>query len=374
MIPVLYLIEHLRQGGSERYVAELARSASAMGVRPHVGCFSGGGIFYDEIRREGVPVTLFPLKSLYHPSVMGVAVRIARTIRQEGIRVIHTFQPNANVLGTLIGRALGVPVMISRRNMGDFEGLGSPRLAWIQRHLTNRWSTRVLANSLAVREAAIVGEGFSDGKVALIYNGLDIKRFSPCPDPSPLRFALGLPETAFVFGIASGFRPVKGVDFMIRAFARAYPDCPGSVLVIAGDGPERVSLKSLVRSLGIDEHVRFLGVRSDMESVYPVFDAFVLCSYSEGFSNAILEAMGMGIPVIASEVGGNIEMVADGVQGYLVPPGDEKALAEKMVRISSDRELARAMGRECRSWVERTNDRSLVHRQFATLYQELLRV
>ncbi|MHB8544295.1 MAG: glycosyltransferase [Leptospirales bacterium] len=373
MIPVLYLIEHLRQGGSERYVAELARSASAMGVRPHVGCFSAGGIFYDEVQGEGIPVTVFPLKSLYHPSVLGVAFRIARTIRKEGIRIIHTFQPNANVLGTLVGRTLGVPVVISRRNLGDFGGLGSPRLAWLQRHLTNGWSSRVLANSRAVRQAAIVGEGFPAEKVALIYNGLDTKRFTPCPDPSPLRFRLGIPETAFVFGIASGFRPVKGVDFMIRAFARAYPDCQGSILVIAGDGPERVLLKSLVHSLGLDAQVRFLGVRSDMESVYPVFDVFVLCSHSEGFSNAILEAMGMGIPVIASEVGGNIEMVSDGVQGYLVAPGDEKSLADRMIRLYSDPESARAMGHECRSWVERTNDRSIVQRQLANLYQEILR-
>ncbi|MHB1605953.1 MAG: glycosyltransferase [Leptospirales bacterium] len=373
MIPVLYLIEHLRQGGSERYVAELARSASAMGVRPHVGCFSAGGIFYDEIQREGIPVTVFPLKSLYHPSVLGVASRISRMIRKEGIRIIHTFQPNANVLGTLVGRALGIPVVISRRNLGDFGGLGSSRLAWFQRHLTNAWSARVLANSRAVQQAAIVGEGFPSEKVALIYNGLDTKRFTPCPDPSPFRFRLGIPETAFVFGIASGFRPVKGVDFMIRAFSRAYPDCPGSILVIAGDGPERVSLKLLVHSLGLDEQVRFLGVRSDMEAVYPVFDVFVLCSHSEGFSNAVLEAMGMGIPVIASAVGGNIEMVSDGVQGYLVPPGDEKSLADRMIRLYSDRDSARTMGRECRSWVERTNDRSLVHRQFATFYQEILR-
>ena len=374
MIPVLYLIEHLRQGGSERYVAELARSGPAMGIDPHVGCFAGGGIFFEEIRGQGIPVTVFPLKSLYHPSTFLGAFRISRYIRQNGIRILHTFQPNANVLGSLVARLSGIPVVISRRNLGDFGGLGSPRLAWLQKYVTNRLSSRVLVNSRAVRNSSIAGEGFPEEKVVLIYNGLDTERFSPVPDSLSFRKSLGIPEGAFVFGIASGFRPVKGVDVVIRSFSRAASSCPDAILVIAGDGPERRDLELLVRSLGLDSQVRFLGVRADMESVYPAFDVFVLCSHSEGFSNAILEAMGMGLPVIASRVGGNVEMVEDGVRGYLVEPGDEVGLSDRMLRLFSSPESARTMGKKCRDWVERTNDRSLVHQQFSTLYRELLNV
>jgi glycosyltransferase involved in cell wall biosynthesis len=372
MIPVLYLIEHLRQGGSERYVAELVRSAREMDIEPHVGCFAAGGIFYDDILKSGVPLETFPLETLYHPAALGTARSIVRYIRRNNIRVVHCFQPNANILGTLAGKWAGARVVISRRNLGDFAGLGSPRLAWFQRHVTNRWCDRVLANSRAVREAAIGGEGFPREKVCLIYNGLDTERFRPVSDPGPFRRALGLPEEGFVFGVVSGFRPVKGVDVVIRAFARTLSDCSGAVLALAGDGPERGRLEGLVRQLALEGRVVFLGVRPDMESVYPAFDAFVLTSHSEGFSNAILEAMGTGLPVVASAVGGNVEMLEDGVRGFLVPPGETEILSDRMKRLVSDPVLSRAMGKEARKWVEQTNSRGAVVRRFREFYGEVL--
>ena len=372
MIPVLYLIEHLRQGGSERYVAELVRSSRETGVEAHVGCFSEGGIFYDEIRNAGIPLRAYPLKSLYHPDAIRTIRSLSSYIRRHRIRIVHTFQPNANVLGTFVGRLAGAKVVISRRNLGDFGGLGSPRLAWFQKRISNRLAHRVLANSRAVRDAAIRGEGFPPDKVVLIYNGLDIERFRPVSDTAPFRRSLGLPETGFVFGIASGFRPVKGVDVVVRAFARVRTFCPDSHLVIAGDGPGRENLEDLVRELHLSDRVVFLGVRPDMEKVYPAFDAFVLASHSEGFSNAILEAMGLGLPVIASRVGGNTEMVEDGVRGYLVPPGDPETLSDRLGRLYADPVLSRSMGKEARAWVERTNAREVIVRQFAELYRRVL--
>jgi glycosyltransferase involved in cell wall biosynthesis len=372
MIPVLYLIEHLRQGGSERYVSELARFAPRMGVEPHVGVFRDGGIFFDEVRAAGIPLSVFPLGSLYHPSALSAARALTRYIRERRIRIVHSFQPNANILGTLAGRLAGARVVISRRSLGDFGSLGSPRLEALQKHLTNRFAHRVLANSRAVREAALKKEGFPEGKVALIYNGLDADRFAPVADPLPFRRALGLPEEGFIVGVASGFRPVKGVDVVIRGFARMAAAFPGALLVLAGDGPERPRLESLTRELGVADSVRFMGVRSDMESVLPAFDLFALCSHSEGFSNAILEAMGMGLPVVATRVGGNIEMVEDGVSGYLVPPGDDHALGERLLALARDPALRRRMGEAGRRWVLETNAREVVFHRFRELYEGVL--
>jgi glycosyltransferase involved in cell wall biosynthesis len=372
MIQVLYLIEHLRQGGSERYVSELARFSPKMGVVPHVGVFSAGGIFYDEVREAGIPLVHFPLKSLYHPSTVSVLSSLRSYLRSRRIRIVHGFQPNANILGTLAGRLSGARVVISRRSLGDYGSLGSPRLALFQRRITNPLAHRVLANSRAVREAALRMEGFPEEKVALIYNGLDAGRFAPVADSRPHRAALGLPEGAFVAGIASGFRPVKGVDVAIRGFARLVVEVPDSVLLIAGDGPERGRLEALVRGLGIAPAVRFLGVRSDMEAILPALDVFVLTSHSEGFSNAILEAMGMGLPVVASRVGGNIEMVEEGVSGFLVAPGDFEGLGRRLLELARDPERRVAMGAAGRRWVERTNSREVVFAAFRDLYQGVL--
>lgn len=372
MIPVLYLIEHLRQGGSERYVSELARFAPKMGVAPHVGVFSAGGIFYDEVRQAGVPLAHFPLRSLYDPGTLTTLRALRRYVRSHGIRIVHGFQPNANILGTLAGRLSGARVVISRRSLGDYGSLGSPRLEFLQKRITNPLAHRILANSRAVREAALAKEGFPAEKVALIYNGLDTGRFAPVSDPRPHRAALGLPEGAFVAGIASGFRPVKGVDVAIRGFARLHANSPEAILLIAGDGPERPSLEALVRDLGLGPSVRFLGVRSDMEAILPALDVFVLCSHSEGFSNAILEAMGMGLPVVASKVGGNIEMVEEGVSGFLVSTGDDETLGKRLLELAENPVLCRAMGGAGRNWVLKTNSRDVVFQAFHDLYQGVL--
>jgi glycosyltransferase involved in cell wall biosynthesis len=111
-----------------------------------------------------------------------------------------------------------------------------------------------------------------------------------------------------------------------------------------------------------------------MERIYPAMDVFVLTSHSEGFSNAILEAMGMGLPILATAVGGNIEMVTEGESGFLVPVGDDQTLSERMFFFLDHPEMAIEMGQSGRGWVERTNTRPGVHRQFAELYRELSNV
>ena len=371
MISVLYLIDRLSEGGSERYVSELALNGNKFGISPFVGCFSKGGSFYDDLLKNQIPLTCFPTKTLYHPTTIISIIEIIRFIRINDIKIIHSFQPNANILGTLIGTLIGIPVIVSRRSLGDYGSLGSKRLAWFQKNVSNSLSNRVLVNSMAVRDATIKNEGIPAKKITLIYNGLDTLKFSPIENYHSIRQFFGIPPQLFVFGVVSGLRPVKAVDVVIKGFSYVCKNFPNSFLCIVGDGEEKGNLESLVKSLGIESSVLFLGTQSFIENLLPAFNAFVLCSHSEGFSNALLEAMGVGLPVIATNVGGNVEMVHEGVNGYLVPPNNPELLSQKMASFLQNKELAKKMGRNGRLWVEQTNSLSIVHAQFSRFYEEI---
>ncbi|MHB8422761.1 MAG: glycosyltransferase [Leptospirales bacterium] len=367
------MIENLKQGGSERYVAELAKSASEFWVSPHVVCFSEGGIFFEEIRQAKIPLTVVPIRSLYHASALVGVFKIFLYIRKHRIKIVHSFQPNANILGTLVANLSRIPVIVSRRSLGDLGTLGTPRLEWFQRNITNPLADRFLANSKAVLSSAVLRERIPVERFSLIYNGLDTKTFAPPVDRAPFRKALGFSSDDFVFGVVAGLRQIKGVDVVIKGFSEISNRFQHAKLLIVGDGPERDQLKQLSTDSGLSDKILFLGSQRNMETIYPVMDVFVLCSHTEGFSNAILEAMGMGLPVIASRVGGNIEMVSEGENGFLVTPNVPRELGERMEFFLENRKSAFVMGKNSRVWIEQTNSQAPIHRQFADLYKSLYR-
>jgi len=345
MISVLYLVDNLGPGGSQRYVAELAKHAASFGVRPYVCSAKEGGVFHEELLREGTPLFFAPFKKLYGPDGFRALSTIISYIRTQRIDVVHTFQTNANILGTMAARITGRRVITTRRDMGDFGMRGSPRLASFETLVINRLAHRIIANSRAAMEAARESEGIPFEKLGCIYNGIDCGRFRFEPERGPWRRALGVSERAScVFGIVAGHRPVKSVDTAIRAFSRVRKSYPDSVLLLVGGGPERPVLEALVKKLDLEDSALFFGPREDVENLLPAFDVFLNSSRSESFSNAILEAMASGLPVVATKVGGNPESVLDEVTGFLVPAGDPVSMGAAMEKLASDPLLRNRMG------------------------------
>jgi sugar transferase (PEP-CTERM/EpsH1 system associated) len=179
-------------------------------------------------------------------------------------------------------------------------------------------------------------------KVSTIYNGVDTQRYAS-GDRADARQALGIPVDWTVAGTVGRLDPVKDQACLIRAFARAAGEAK-RVLVIAGDGPCREELAALVKELAIGDRVRLLGERNDVPLILRALDVFVLSSIGEGISNAILEAMAAGLPVIATRVGGNVELVRDALTGRLIEPRRPEALAEALSAYFDDPVLARAHG------------------------------
>jgi sugar transferase (PEP-CTERM/EpsH1 system associated) len=212
--------------------------------------------------------------------------------------------------------------------------------------------------------------GISGHKVMSICNGVDTERFSP-GGRQAARAALGIGPESIVIGTVGRLDPVKDHVGLLQAFSQLAAD-PRALLVIVGDGPTRATLAATAAGLGLGGRVRLLGERDDVPAVLTGFDIFVLSSIAEGMSNAILEAMATGLPVVATRVGGNPELVADGSSGFLVEPGSPAALADALRRYLGDPGLLARHGRAARELAQAEFSLERMVGEYGQLYGRLL--
>jgi glycosyltransferase involved in cell wall biosynthesis len=234
------------------------------------------------------------------------------------------------------------------------------------------WTDGIVAVCGFVRDCLAANEALPRRRIRIIYNGVDAERFDGTCDRSRARAAQGVDPADPLVGIAARFAPVKDHATLLRAFARVLRSVPRAKLVLAGDGPLRESLETQARGLGIDSSCRFLGVRRDIPALLPSWDVFCLSSLSEGTSVTLLEAMACGLPVVATRVGGNPEIVEEGKTGLLAPRGDDAKLAEAIVRVLTDPTRARAMGEAGRARARSAFTLERMAEDYRALYRGLL--
>ena len=360
-VRIVYLITELNLGGAERALARAVAGLSRDRYNPLVVCLFDPGIVADQIRASGVQVIDLRAKGKWD---LSVAWRLYRLLRRERPTILHTWMFHANVPGRLLGRLAGVPIIISsERTMGQ-ESRWRYRLNRITAPLTDR----VVCVSQQVADFVVQEVGIPQCKVVVIPNGIDLRNFKYLPAKRQARAALGLPYELALIGTVARLNPVKRLDVLLQALASVNGVCA----VIIGDGPERARLEALRKQLGLVERVRFVGQQSNVPEWLAAMDLFVLPSDWEGMSNALLEAMAVGLPVVATAVGGTPEVVVDGVTGLLVPPRDPEALAEAIIALLQDRERAEAMGRTGQERVERYFTVERMVQKTEALYEELI--
>ena len=335
----------LESGGTERQLAEMAKALHERGWDVHVGCFRDGGKRAQELRIAGIPIVAFPLTSFASPvSVARALTSFGRYVLRHKIQLTHSFDTPAIIFGTIAAKLfLRSCILTSQRSYRTlFKKWEHSCL-----RLTDRIADGVVVNCEAIRQHLIADEDVPRDIIHLCYNGLDTRKFFPNRDierPEQLR-------GAFVIGTVCVLRPEKGLDVLLRAFTLTSPRKRQFRLVIVGSGPAREQLVHAAELAGVPDLVSFQADTDDVPSWMNRMDAFALASSSEAFSNALMEAMACGTPVIASRVGGNPELVIDGQRGLLFESGDAAGLAERIVQLADDSSLRERVAEQALKFV-----------------------
>jgi glycosyltransferase involved in cell wall biosynthesis len=371
-LPILALLNNFMIGGTERHVVGLAKALDRARFELHLACFRRTGELLEEV--EEAPLTLreYPIRRLYGPRALARQADFARYLRRHGIRIVSTYGFYSNVFGIPAARAAGVPVVLaSVRDQGDHL---TPLQRRVQR-LVCRLAHGVLVNSQAVRDR-LLADGWNPRRISVIPNGVELTSSSR-EEVAAIRRELGLPLDSPVVGVFGRLTPLKGLEYFVDAAATVARRVAGARFLVVGndrEGPAGYSLglEARARALGLSDRIVFAGLRIDVPRLLGAVDVSVQPSLSEGLSNVLLESMAAGIPVVATHAGGNGETVEDGVSGLLVPPRDASCLADAILRILDDGELAKRLGSAGRERVARRFSRERMVRETEALYLRFL--
>ncbi len=365
-VPVLLMVRELGLGGSERQAAEIARALDRDRFEPHVGCFRPNGFRAEELRSAGVPVVEFPVRSFMSMSAVRGAAAFASYVRRHRIQVAHAFDYPMNQFGVPAGRAFGVPrVLSSQRAHREL----APGLSRHLLRLTDQLADAIVVNCLAVRRHLIDDEKVPPGRIQICYNGFDTAAFQPIrgPRPAPLEGA------SVVVGVVCALRAEKNLELLLRAFASVKNAAPGLKLVIVGSGSERDRLISTAGELGLGGGVHFEPATGSVAEWLRAIDIFVLPSVSEALSNSLIEAMASGCCAIASDVGGNPELVEHGRTGLLFRSGDALDLAASLRLVIESPDLRNRLAQAGADRMHKDFSLQASARRMGEIYEAILR-
>jgi glycosyltransferase involved in cell wall biosynthesis len=343
-IHVLFIIDQLSVlGGAEQVLLKMVHLLPKHGVRCSIVTFKTN-LKPDALDSRTCPLHVFPLKRTYDWQAFKVARELRRLIRSEHVDVVHTFFETSDIWGGLIAKLSRVPVLISsRRDMGILRTT-KHRVAY---RLMGQLFDQVQAVSEQVRQFSIAQDRLKPDQVVTLYNGTELPPADTGTGIDYLRTSLGFGGASHFVISVSNIRRVKGIDVLVRTAAIVCREFPHAMFIVVGKVLEHQfheQVQKLTETLNVTDNIRFIGPRNDVQQLLKYCDVFCLLSRSEGFSNALLEAMACGLPSVVTDVGGNREALREGESGYLVPNEDAEAAAARIITLLEDSERARKMG------------------------------
>lgn len=373
---IAHVLHRLQVAGAEVLAADLSRR-----LRHRFNfvflCLDAQGAMAPGLRDEGFTVLDLQRK----PGIdWSVARRIRDAVAEHNIDLLHAHQYtpfsysalSRGIARTLLGVARQPRILFTEHGRHYPDARKTKRV--LANHFLLQRDDRVTAVGEFVRQALVNNEGIPADSIEVIRNGIDPTKFNANPDPAlreQVRGELGLaPGHVAVLQVAR-FHPVKDHETALRGFAEAAKTVPEAVLLLAGDGDLRAKMESLAAELNIAARVNFLGVRSDVPRLMAAADVFLLSSLSEGVSVTLLESMGSAVPIVATAVGGNPEVVEQGVTGLLSPRRDVTALGANLTTMLRDAGLRRRMGDAGRQRLLTLYTQDQMHRGYTALYERM---
>ncbi len=357
-IRVSFVIDRLSRAGTESQLLALIRHASRSRIEPTLVLLDGTDEESLSLEPEDCPVLRLGTKKLLSRSGFAAARHLRTFWQRTRPDVVQAYFLDSSYLALPLAKLLGIRTTIRvQNNLGYWI---TPRHRLLNRVL-RRLSDQTLTNSESGRVAICQSERVARNRVVAIENGVDLERFAgfapPCGNPNAVRI-----------GCVANLRPVKNIDGLLHAARIVCDRDPRVEFAIAGDGEQRAELERLRTALDLEKRVEFRGSIADVPGFLSTLDIAVVPSHSEGMSNALLEAMAAGRAVVATDVGANARLLADGTCGLLVPPGNPEMLATAIARLVVDPALARQLGAKAHSRVADGFSREAMCRRFEEFY------
>ncbi|HUD72863.1 MAG TPA: glycosyltransferase [Dongiaceae bacterium] len=372
-IRVLHLISTLRPGGTELAMIRLLGHLDRESFRCRVAWLRDDPVLAAAVQEAtGHPPIPIGLRGKVSPAAL---VRLAALVRRERFDIVHTHMDLADYYGAAAARLRSGTVLVSsKQNADEFR----TRRTWkrppflLLEHCAYGAANAVIAVSEGLVDFLERAEGLPRHKTVVIGNGVDPDLGAGAPDRAEARRRLGLPATGPILGTVGRLAAQKGQVDLLRALPSIRARFPEALLVVAGDGPERAALEREAERLGVTGAVRLLGHQADVPAVLAALDLFLLPSLWEGLPLALLEAMAMRLPVVATRAVGIDELITDGVEGRLTPLHDPAALAAAAIDLLADPQRAQAMGTAARRRAVGRHSQAAVAADVAALYRRLL--
>jgi glycosyltransferase involved in cell wall biosynthesis len=344
---VLHIIDSLHLGGAQEVVLNLATCGSSR-FRHEVATMHGRGIYWDRLKKAGIKVhSLSPHKFL--PAYLA---SIPWRILADKPDILHCHLIPSNIIAKPLGALLGVPVIINHDHTNDPHRIDNKILLALDKS-TNRFAHHIIAVAAACRDFLTTRESIPPEKISLVPNAIDLRRFSPGEaSRDDARAQLGLPACSGIVAGVGRLNPQKNFALFLDIAAQLAPRFPDLHFLLAGDGPEEQMLREKASALGIANRVTFSGYVADTRLVYLAADVLLMPSRYEGLPMTLLEAMAMGLPVVASKLDGIAEVIGDGAEGFLVSSDDAALFVERTAALLADAELSSRISNNARAKIE----------------------